>query len=225
MTDMLESVIVETSPNPEFTVIWMHGLGADGYDFVPVVRELDSLGIPGIKFIFPHANKRPVGINNGYVMRAWYDIKHTDLGRQEDEEGLRESQVAIEAIIAAEKERGLSSKQIALAGFSQGGAMTYQTGLRHAEPLAGLLSLSAYIPLINTIGSERHLANQNTPIFVAHGTADPIVPIHRGQSSADALVSLGYPVQWHTYGMPHSVCEEEIRDIAKFIQQIFTDPK
>ncbi len=222
MSTLLDCVTVETSPNPSLTVIWMHGLGADGYDFVPVVRELDAIGIPGIKFIFPHANKRAVSINNGYVMRAWYDIKHTDLGRHEDEAGLRESQAQIEQIIAAEKARGLSSQHIALAGFSQGGAMTYQVGLRHAEPLAGMLSLSAYVPLIQTIGLERHPANQNTPIFAAHGASDPIVPMTRGQSSADALVSLGYTVQWHTYGMQHSVCEEEIGDIAKFLNQIFT---
>ena len=222
MSQLLECVTVETSPEPQFSVIWMHGLGADGYDFVPVVRELDTLGIPGIRFIFPHAPKRPVSINNGFIMRAWYDIKHTDLGRQEDEEGLRESQAQIEAIIAEEKARGLSSRQIALAGFSQGGAMTYQTGLRHAEPLAGLIALSAYVPLIQTIEGERHAANQDTPLFVAHGTADPIVPMTRGRSSADHLTSLGYAIDWHRYPMPHSVCEEEIEDIAKFLNKIFT---
>jgi phospholipase/carboxylesterase len=221
MTKALESVIVETSPNSKFSVIWLHGLGADGYDFVPVVRELNGLGIPPTRFIFPHAPQIPVSINGGMVMPAWYDIKNVDLMRQEDETGLRQSQQQIEQLIATEKKLGRSSKQIAIAGFSQGGAITYQTGLRHAEPLAGLIGLSTYLPLITTVDAERNSANAKTPIFAAHGDTDGVVQLSRGKTSADTLIELGYPVQWHTYPMQHSVSGEEIQDIAVFLKKIF----
>jgi phospholipase/carboxylesterase len=173
----------------------MHGLGADGNDFVPLVDELDLKGLPGIRFIFPHANTMPVTINGGYVMRAWYDIIHTDLGRQEDEKGLRESQILVEALIAREKARGIPASRIILAGFSQGCAMTRKTGLRHP-------------------------ANQDTPIFLVHGRLDPVIPIARAIASRDLLQSLGYQVEWHEYTMQHSLCQEEVDHISKWLKHV-----
>lgn len=222
MNNALESVIVETSPNSKFSVIWLHGLGADGYDFVPMVRELNGLGIPPARFIFPHAPQIPVSINGGMVMPAWYDIKNIDLIRQEDEAGLRKSQQQIEQIITEEYNLGRSSRQIALAGFSQGGAMTYQIGLRHPAPLAGLIALSTYLPLMPTVEAERHAANFQTPIFAAHGQTDGVVELSRGKKSADKLSELGYPVEWHTYPMQHSVCSDEVKHIAGFLKKILT---
>ena len=189
-TTLLETIQIESAPNPTVSVIWMHGLGADGADFVPIVQELDLSGCPGIRFIFPHAPTMPVTINGGYVMRAWYDILGTDLSKREDEAGLRKSQAAIEALIAQEKSRGIAADRIILAGFSQGCAMTLQTGLRHPEKLAGLLCLSGYVPINATLAAERNAANQNTPIFMAHGRGDPIIPIDRAEKSRDLLKAL-----------------------------------
>ncbi len=220
MTKLLETIQVETASNPTVSVIWMHGLGADGSDFVPIVLELDLSGCPAIRFIFPHAPTMPVTINNGYVMRAWYDILATDLVRREDESGLRASQAAIEQLIAQEKARGIPANRIVLAGFSQGCAMAIQTGLRHPEKLAGLLCLSGYVPLSGVIASERHPENQNTPIFMAHGRGDPVVPIDRAEMSRDLLQALGYQIEWHEYMMPHSVCEEEIDDIGVWFKRV-----
>ncbi|HEX2531138.1 MAG TPA: dienelactone hydrolase family protein, partial [Burkholderiaceae bacterium] len=183
MMPLLETIQIDTAPNPTVSVIWMHGLGADGSDFVPIVRELDLAGCPAIRFVFPHAPVMPVTINGGYVMRAWYDILGTDLVRREDEAGLRRSQAAIEQLIVQEKERGIAAGRIVLAGFSQGCAMALQTGLRHPEKLAGLLCLSGYVPLYGTVSEERSTANQDTPVFMAHGRADPIVPIERAEMS------------------------------------------
>lgn len=216
----LESIERETGPNPTASVIWLHGLGADGSDFVPIVPELDLSGCGPIRFVFPHAPTMPVTINNGYVMRAWYDIIGTDLGRREDEAGLRKSQALVEALIAAEKARGIPASRIVLAGFSQGCAMTLQTGLRHTEKLAGLLCLSGYLPIHATVEGERHSANHDTPIFLAHGRMDPVVPIRLAEISRDHLQSLGYQVEWHEYAMPHSVCPEEIRDISRWLQRV-----
>jgi phospholipase/carboxylesterase len=216
----LETIQIETAPNPTVAVIWLHGLGADGSDFVPIVEELDLRGCPPIRFVFPHAPTMPVTINNGYVMRAWYDILEMDLVRREDEAGLRHSQKLVEHLIAQEKARGIPANRIILAGFSQGCAMTLQTGLRHPEKLAGLLGLSGYLPILATVTSERHSANHNTPIFLAHGRADPIVPIERAEKSRDVLNELGYPVEWHEYMMPHSVCEEEIQDIGAWLRRV-----
>lgn len=219
-TTLLETIQIESAPNPTVSVIWMHGLGADGADFVPIVQELDLSGCPGIRFIFPHAPTMPVTINGGYVMRAWYDILGTDLSKREDEAGLRKSQAAIEALIAQEKSRGIAADRIILAGFSQGCAMTLQTGLRHPEKLAGLLCLSGYVPINATLAAERNAANQNTPIFMAHGRGDPIIPIDRAEKSRDLLKALDYSVEWHEYMMQHSVCPEEIDDISAWFKRV-----
>jgi phospholipase/carboxylesterase len=220
MADLLESIQIETAPNPTAAVIWLHGLGADGSDFVPIVRELDLTGCPAIRFVFPHAPTMPVTINNGYVMRAWYDILGVDLAKREDEAGLRKSQELVERLIAQERSRGIAADRIVLAGFSQGCAMTLQTGLRHPEKLAGLLCLSGYLPIHATVPDERHSANHDTPIFLAHGRGDPVIPIDRAEKSRDILKELGYQVEWHEYMMPHSVCEEEIVDIGAWMRRI-----
>ncbi|MGB6055720.1 MAG: alpha/beta hydrolase [Burkholderiaceae bacterium] len=223
MTDtLLETIELETAPNPTAAVIWMHGLGADGNDFVPIVRELDLSGVAPIRFVFPHAPTMPVTINNGYVMRAWYDILGTDLARREDEAGLRASQKAVEALIAKEKARGIAAERIVLAGFSQGCAMALQTGLRYPQKLAGLLCLSGYVPLNAVIAEERHAANQDTPIFLAHGRGDPVITIDRAEKSRDLLRALGHPVEWHEYLMPHAVCPEEIDDIGAWLKRVLS---
>ncbi len=217
---LLETVEVATSDNPTAAIIWMHGLGADGNDFVPIVRELDLTGLPGIRFVFPHADTMPVTINNGYVMRAWYDILGMDLVRREDEAGLRASQARIEQLIAREIARGIPAERIVLAGFSQGCAMTLQTGLRHPQRLAGLMCLSGYLPLADKIAAERSAANQQTPIFMAHGRGDNVVLINRAEASREMLTSLGYAIAWREYMMPHSVCEEEIDDIGDWLRSV-----
>ena len=214
---LLETVEIATGDHPEASVIWMHGLGADGNDFVPIVRELDLSECPEIRFVFPHAETMPVTINNGYVMRAWYDILGMDLVRREDEVGLRKSQQQIEQLIAREIERGIPAERIILAGFSQGCAMTLQTGLRYSKKLAGMLCLSGYLPLADKLPAERSDANFSTPIFMAHGRVDPVVQIARAETSRDFLKSLGYAIEWKDYSMPHSVCEEEIDDIGQVI--------
>ena len=219
-TALLETIQLETAPDPTASVIWMHGLGADGSDFVPIVKELNLAGCPAIRFVFPHAPAIPVTVNRGYVMRAWYDVLNADFVRREDEKGLRASQVAIERLIEQEKSRGIAANRIVLAGFSQGCAMTLQTGLRHPEKLAGLLCLSGYLPLHTAIASERHAANNDTPIFMAHGETDQVIPIDRAEQSRDLLQSLGYTVAWHAYGMPHSVCREEIDDISAWLKRV-----
>ncbi|MBB3211597.1 phospholipase/carboxylesterase [Herbaspirillum sp. Sphag1AN] len=216
----LATIEIETAPNPTAAVIWLHGLGADGNDFVPIVRELDLTVAPAIRFVFPTADTRPVTVNGGYVMRAWYDIFAPDLVRREDEPGLRTSQAQIEALIAKERARGIAANRIVLAGFSQGCAMTLQTGLRHPEKLAGLMCLSGYLPLASTIAAERAAANQHTPIFMAHGRQDPIVVLGRGEQSRDALLALDYQIEWHEYQMQHSVCQEEVDDIGHWLQRV-----
>ncbi|WP_026133049.1 alpha/beta hydrolase [Janthinobacterium sp. CG3] len=220
MSMLLENIEVDTAPNPGAAIIWMHGLGADGNDFVPLVRELDLSGLAGIRFVFPHAGVMPVTINGGYEMRSWYDIVATDLTRREDESGLRASQSQIEALIAREKARGIPAERIVLAGFSQGCAMTLQTGLRHPERLAGMLCLSGYLPLADKAAAERHAASLATPIFMAHGSADPVVPMMRAEQSRDALQALGYQVEWHDYPMQHSLCGEEVDDIGAWLRRV-----
>jgi phospholipase/carboxylesterase len=219
-TDLLDAIEVETAPNPTVSVIWLHGLGAHGADFVPLGNDIDLSGCPAIRFVFPHAPTMPVTINGGYVMRAWYDILGTDLAKREDEAGLRRSQAEVEKLIAREKSRGVPADRIVLAGFSQGCAMTIQTGLRHPEKLAGLLCLSGYVPIHTTVTAERHGANHETPIFMAHGRADPVIPILRAEQSRDLLKSLGYKVEWHEYNMPHSVCPEELDDIGAWMRKL-----
>ncbi len=217
---ILETIEVTSAENPTAAVIWLHGLGADGNDFVPIVRELDLAGCPAIRFIFPHADTMPVTVNGGYVMRAWYDIFTPDLVRREDAAGLRNSQEKIEALIAREIARGIPADKIVLAGFSQGCAMTLQTGLRYPQKLAGLLCLSGYLPIHATVAAERSLANADTPIFMAHGRGDGVVTIDRAENSRDLLKELGYAIEWHEYLMPHSVCAEEIDDIGPWLKRV-----
>jgi phospholipase/carboxylesterase len=216
-----DAIEIETAPNPTASIVILHGLGADGSDFVPVAHEVDLDAVGPVRWVFPHAPVRPVTINNGYVMPAWYDILSLDAPEpREDEAGLRRSQALVETLLAREKARGIPARRIVLAGFSQGCAMTLMTGLRHAERLAGLLCLSGYLPLAAKAEAERHDANRDVPIFMAHGTHDPVIPIARARASRDALVRLGHPVEWHEYPMPHSVCAEEVRDIAAFMKRV-----
>jgi phospholipase/carboxylesterase len=216
----LEIIEHETGPNPTATMIVLHGLGADGNDFVPIAQQLDLAAVGPMRFVFPHAPTMPVTINGGYVMRAWYDILGSELVRREDEAGLRRSQMLVDALIAAERRRGIASTRIVLAGFSQGCAMTLMTGLRCAERLAGLVGLSGYLPLADKIAAERTPMNSDLPIFLAHGRMDPVIPIGRAVASRDALIALGHPVEWHEYPMPHSVCDEEIRDLERWLLRV-----
>jgi phospholipase/carboxylesterase len=212
----MESIAIETGPRPQAAVIWLHGLGADGHDFEPIVPEL-GVSQP-VRFIFPHAPVRPVTINNGMRMRAWYDILQFG-GGAEDEAGIRASQKLIEDLLQAEREKGVSAGKIVLAGFSQGGAIALQTVLRHAERLAGVLALSTYLPLAAKL-NEASEAARDTPIFMAHGQFDDLIPLRRAEQSRDLLKQAGYPVEWHSYPMPHSVSAEEIRDIAQFLRRV-----
>ncbi|HEU4458284.1 MAG TPA: alpha/beta hydrolase [Methylibium sp.] len=216
----LEALEFATGAAPTASIVILHGLGADGNDFVPVAQQLDLAAVGPVRFVFPHAPTRPVTINGGYVMRAWYDILGTELTRREDEAGLRASQLAVEALIARERSRGIPSERIVLAGFSQGCAMTLMTGLRHRERLAGLVGLSGYLPLAALTQAERHDANATTPIFLAHGEQDTVIPIARAIDSRDALRALGHAVDWHAYPMPHSVCMEEIDDLNRWLLQL-----
>ncbi len=220
MTILLDAIQIDTAPSPSAAVIWLHGLGASGDDFAAIVPELDLAGCAPIRFVFPHAPTMPVTINNGYVMPAWYDIYQPDLVRREDADGIARSARAIETLVAREVARGIPERRIVLAGFSQGCAMTLYTGLRHPKRLAGLIALSGYLPLAAALEGERHPANFDTPIFMAHGTADPVVVLPRAEASRAALEALGYMVQWHTYPMPHSVHPREIADIGAFLQQV-----
>jgi phospholipase/carboxylesterase len=201
----------------------MHGLGADGNDFVPVVQELDLSGAPNIRFVFPHAPMQAVSINNGYVMRAWYDIKWGDLegrSKQADEKGVRASQAAIGQLIEREVAAGIATDKIVLAGFSQGGAIALQTGLRYPKKLAGVMALSTYLPLAENFAQEATEENRHTPVFMAHGTQDGVVPYQMGVRSKDVLVQHGYNVQWREYPMQHSLCIEEIYDIATWLKGV-----
>ena len=222
MAELLEAIEIETAPAPRAAVIWMHGLGADGHDFEPIVPELRLDGAPTIRFVFPHAPMRPVTVNGGMVMRAWYDVMNEGGVRREDADGVRASQRAIEALIEREKARGLAAGRIVLAGFSQGGAMTMQTGLRHPERLAGLLVLSSSLPLADTLAAEASPANRDVPIFMAHGTHDPMIPLARGRASRDRLLALGYRVDWREYPIPHSVSAEEIADLSAWLRGVLT---
>jgi phospholipase/carboxylesterase len=224
MTKLLERIEIESAPNPTAAIIWMHGLGASGDDFAAIVPELDLTGCPAIRFVFPHAPVMPVTLNGGYVMPAWYDIFGTELGagavRREDATGIAKSQQDIEALIAHEVSRGIHPSKIILAGFSQGCAVALHTGLRHPAKLAGIMALSGYLPLASTVSAERSAANTSTPIYMAHGTQDPVVVLSRAEASRDVLAGLGYNVQWHTYPMPHSVHPREIADISGFLKVV-----
>jgi phospholipase/carboxylesterase len=217
MSDLLDAIEIETGPSPRAAIIWMHGLGADGHDFEPIVPELQMPAAPAARFVFPHAPVQPVTINGGARMRAWYDV--TNDGRQ-DAAGVRASQARVEALIARERARGVAARSIVLAGFSQGGAIALHTALRHPERLAGILALSTYLPLPDTVASEAHPANRDVPIFMAHGTQDPVIPLSWAQRSRDHLVALGYAVEWHEYSMPHSVCAEEIADVGAWLRRV-----
>ena len=217
---LLDTLDKQTGPEPRASVIVLHGLGADGNDFVPVAKELDLASIGDVRFVFPHAPVIPVTINGGYEMRAWYDILGADLVQREDEKGLRSSLAQVEALIEREKSRGIAAGRIVLAGFSQGCAMALLTGLRHHETLGGIVGMSGYLPLAATTAAERHAANTATPIFLAHGRMDPVVPLDRAIASRDALRALGYCVDWHEYPMAHSVCMEEIADLNGWLLQV-----
>ena len=216
---MLEAIEIETGAAPRASIIWMHGLGADGHDFEPIVPELRLPESLAVRFIFPNAPVRPVTINNGMRMRAWYDIFQFG-GGPEDDAGIRASQQLIHELISREEKNGMSAGKILLAGFSQGGAIALQTALRYPERLAGVLALSTYLPLAPTLEKERAEANRDVPIFMAHGTYDDIIPLRRAEASKDLLLRSGYKVEWETYPMPHSVCADEIADISRFLTTI-----
>jgi phospholipase/carboxylesterase len=223
MTDkLLDAIRIETGPAPRATVIWMHGLGADGNDFVPIVQELELQGTPDIRFVFPHAPTRPVSINNGYVMHAWYDVKWGDLegrAKQPDEAGLRASERLIVRLVEDECARGIAAERIVLAGFSQGGAVALQTGLRFPRKLAGIMALSCYLPLAESLATEASPENRKTPIFMAHGAQDGVIALEMATVSRDILRQHGYAVEWHEYPMAHSVCLEEIAHIGAWLRQ------
>ena len=210
-----------TGADPVGTIIWMHGLGADGWDFMPIVRELPLPEEAPLRFIFPHAPIRPVTLNNGMEMRAWYDIAMLDMQRLPDEAGIREAQQSIERLMARERDRGVDSSKIVLAGFSQGGVIALQTGLRHANQLGGIVALSTYLALDDSLDNEASAANRSTPIFMAHVTQDPMIPLRLAEISKGGLERRGYPVEWHTYPMPHAICPEEVEAIAEFLGRIY----
>jgi phospholipase/carboxylesterase len=220
---LLPAVEHETAANPTHSIIWLHGLGADGNDFAPIVPELVAKDWPALRFVFPHAPVQPVTINNGMSMRSWYDIIGFDPQSRQDEAGVRASVAAVEALIAREHERGVPDERIVLAGFSQGGAIALAAGLCHAQKLAGIVALSTYLPISEVIARERHAANAATPIFWGHGSADPVVVMQRGIDSRDRLQALGYQVDWHTYPMPHAVCAEEIADLRRWLDARLID--
>jgi phospholipase/carboxylesterase len=219
VAELLETVEVETGPRPGAAVIWLHGLGADGHDFEPIVPELDLPAAPAIRFVFPHAPMRPVTINAGMVMRAWYDVALAAGARREDEPGVRASARQIEALIERERQRGVAARDIFLFGFSQGGAMALYTGLRHRERLGGIAALSCSLPLADTLAAEASAANRDAPIFMAHGSLDPLVAAERGRAARDRVTALGARVEWHEYPIPHSVCAEEIADLSAWLRR------
>jgi phospholipase/carboxylesterase len=218
------AVVLEPATTPDAAVIWLHGLGADGYDFVPIVEELRLPSTMPVRFIFPHAQPRPVTINNGFVMRAWYDITSLGPDRKEDEGGIRESADVVRKYVEQENARGIVSNRIVIAGFSQGGAIALQAALRHPQRLAGVMALSTYLPLQQTLAAEAAPANRDVPILVCHGLRDGVVPATMGKAARDTLQGLGYPVEWQAYPMEHQVCMEEVLDISKWLQARLTRP-
>jgi phospholipase/carboxylesterase len=217
---LLPSVEIETGPQPKATVLWLHGLGADGHDFEPIVPALVRPGERALRFVFPHAPVQPVTINGGMAMPAWYDILGFDRHAGQDEKGIRASDSAVRALIRRENERGIATDRIVLAGFSQGGAISLFTGTRLQEKLAGIMGLSCYMLLGPTLAAERSDANASTPIFMGHGLNDPIVDVRLGEETRRSLEAAGYRVQWHTYPMPHSVCPEEVEHIAAWLRRV-----
>jgi len=218
--DLLECIELEVGPRPDAAIIWLHGLGADGNDFVPIVQEMRLPAALSIRFVFPHAPVRPVTLNNGFRMRAWYDISAGDLTNRADIAGVRASQAQLEALIAREVARGIAARRIVVAGFSQGGVIALHTGVRHAERLAGIVALSTYVVSPDKLAAEGHFANRDVPIFMAHGTADPMIRLEWAEASRRALEAAGYPVEWHTYPMPHSVVWEEIVAFSAFLARV-----
>lgn len=218
---LLETIELQTAPDPSWTILWLHGLGADGNDFAPIVPELVRPDWPALRFVFPHAPEREVTINGGLRMRAWYDIRDANLASRADEAGVEQSIRQVEALIAREAARGVPAARLVLAGFSQGGAITLAAGLRRTEPLAGLIALSAYLPMIERAASDTTAQAVGQPLFMGHGAQDPVVPYAAGEYSAAALRRLGFSVDWHRYPMPHSVCAEEVRDLADWLSQRF----
>jgi len=219
----LEGLELATGEEPTASLIVLHGLGADGTDFVPVVQMLDLAAVGAVRFVLPHAPVRAVTINDGFPMRAWYDILADGLGRRsarEDEDGLRASQALVQAMIEREVARGVDPRRIVLMGFSQGCAMTLLTGLRSPLPLAGLAGLAGYLPLAAATAAERHTANAAVPVFLAHGSDDDVVPLARGAASRDALIALGHEVEWHDYPIPHTVCQEEVEDLNRWLLRV-----
>ena len=229
MSSVLPHITFETAPSPKHSIIWLHGLGADGSDFVPIAEEMN---LPvAVRYIFPHAPKQPVTLNGGLVMRAWYDISENDLesshhetnnSTSQDATGIRASQTEIEKLIVQEQSRGVSPENIFLAGFSQGGVIALQTGLRYKDRLGGILALSTYLALADTLITEASVASKNTPIFMAHGNNDPIVPLALGKASREILLQQGYQLDWHEYAMQHSVCQEEVGDIEAWLTAVIS---
>ncbi|MDH5360213.1 MAG: alpha/beta hydrolase [Gammaproteobacteria bacterium] len=219
MSEGLETIVIEPGTKATACVIWLHGLGADGHDFEAIVPELGLPAGNGVRFVFPHAPFMPVTINQGYVMRAWYDILSMEIAATQDEAGIRHSAQLLEALIDEQRRQGIAAEKIVLAGFSQGGAIALHTGLRHAEKLAGIMVLSSYLPLEDMLQGEATEANRNTPVLLAHGTQDPVVPYRLGVQTRRVLKDLDYPVQWHEYAMEHSVCLEEIKDISYWLDK------
>ena len=217
---MLDCITLEPDSPATACVIWMHGLGADGNDFVPIVPELNLPTGHGVRFVFPNAPTMPVTINGGYVMRAWYDIISAELDKRADEGGVRRSQALIEELIADQRSKGIAADRILLAGFSQGGVIALQTGLRHPEKLAGIMALSTYLACADSLGVEASAANRKIPLLMVHGSMDPVIPVALAKLSKARLETHGYKVEWHEYGMPHSVCAEEIDDIAAFLKRV-----
>jgi len=218
---MNNAVIIESPQPATGSIIWLHGLGASGHDFEPIVPELPNVITQSTRFIFPHAPERPVTINGGMIMRAWYDILGMDLTTKQDEAGIRESEKILHHYISQEIEKGIPSGRIILAGFSQGGAIALQTAIRYPVKLAGVMALSTYLPLIDSVAEEHHIINKNTSIFMGHGQSDPVIPLFQGKKSGEFLEKLGYPVEWHDYPMEHTVSFEEIGDINTWLQNCY----
>jgi phospholipase/carboxylesterase len=221
---VLPCIEIETAPNPSASVIWLHGLGADGNDFVPIIPQLNLAECPAIRFVFPSAPSMAVTVNGGYVMPAWYDISGRDITDRQDVAGIHQSAVAISELIEREKNRGIAYKKIVLAGFSQGCAMSLQVGLRYPHALAGIMALSGYLPLATSLPLERSEANSKTPIFMAHGVWDAVVIPERAEASVDILEKLGYQVDWNTYPMEHSLHPDELVDISRFLTMVLSKP-
>ncbi|HEX7369017.1 MAG TPA: alpha/beta fold hydrolase [Rhodanobacteraceae bacterium] len=224
MPDCLSCVERESGPNPQHAVIWLHGLGADGHDFEPIVPQLLRPEWPALRFVFPHATVRPITLNGGLPMRAWYDIAGFDLAQKQDAAGIRTSIAHVDALIAREVERGVPVGNVVLVGFSQGGAIALAAGLRHTQKLSAFVALSTYLPIAEQTASERHAANAATPVFMGHGAFDPVVPQVLGERSRDQLREWGYAVDWHSYPMAHQVCPQEIGDLAAFLTARFNNP-